>query len=101
MVAAGTGEALPGPAACGIVLPEVSGPITGVEPGSGLRAGWASEAAICTDRADRTTEPAVREGPLLRSCVTHREGLVSATSWLGPPSRTTSENYSERSTGRP
>ena len=46
MVAAGTGEALPGPAACGIVLPEVSRPITGVEPGSGSRAGWASEAAV-------------------------------------------------------
>ena len=27
----------------------------------------------------RTTEPSVREGPLLRSCVTHREGLVSAS----------------------
>jgi len=33
----------------------------------------------------------VREGPLLRSCVTYSEGLVSATSWLGPPSRTRSE----------
>ena len=42
----------------------------------------------------------MREGPLLRSCVTHREGLVSA-SWLGPPSRTKSENCNERSTGRP
>src|ERR1035437_7539968 len=54
-----------------------------------------------TARADGTTQPAVREGPLLRSCVTYREGPVSATSWLGPPSRIQSENYSERSTGRP
>jgi hypothetical protein len=46
MVAAGTGEALPGPAACGLVLPEASGPITGVELGSGSRVGWASEAAV-------------------------------------------------------
>ena len=38
----------------------------------------------------------MREGPLLRSCVTHREGPVSATSWLGPSSRTKSENCSER-----
>ena len=43
----------------------------------------------------------MREGPLLRSCVTYREGLVSATSWLGPPSRTRSENCNERFTGRP
>jgi hypothetical protein len=28
MVAAGTGEALPGPAICGVVLPEAWGPIT-------------------------------------------------------------------------
>ena len=29
-----------------LVLPEATRPITGVEPGSGLRAGWASEAAV-------------------------------------------------------
>ncbi len=31
-----------------------------------------------TARAHGTTEPGVREGPLLRSCVTHRERPVSA-----------------------
>jgi hypothetical protein len=55
----------------------VFGPITGLF-GKWAEAGWESEAAICTDRADGTTEPAVREGPLLRPRVTHTEGLVSA-----------------------
>jgi hypothetical protein len=44
-VAAGTGEALPGPAACGLVLPE-RGVLSPVTPGSGSLAGWASEAAV-------------------------------------------------------
>jgi hypothetical protein len=44
IVAAGTGEALPGPMAYGIVIGAAC-PITG-DPGSGWRAGWASEAAI-------------------------------------------------------
>ena len=42
----------------------------------------------------------MREGPLLRSCVTYREGPVSA-GWLGPPSRIQSEICNERFTGRP
>jgi hypothetical protein len=44
MVTAGTGEALPGPVTCGIVAGAAC-PITGI-PGSGWRAGRASEAAI-------------------------------------------------------
>jgi len=43
-VAAGTGEALPGPVTCGFVAGAAC-PITGI-PGNGWRAGWASEAAI-------------------------------------------------------
>lgn len=43
-VAAGTGEALPGPADCG-VSSEASCSITG-DPGKWVRAGWASEAAV-------------------------------------------------------
>ena len=45
IVAAGTGEALPGPGTCGLVFPGAACPITG-NPGSGWRAGWASEAAV-------------------------------------------------------
>jgi len=44
IVAAGTGEALPGPVACGCVIGAAC-PITG-NPGSGWRAGWASEAVV-------------------------------------------------------
>jgi hypothetical protein len=44
-VAAGTGEALPGPVGCGI-LPARRCSITGGEPGSGRCAGRASEAAV-------------------------------------------------------
>src|SRR6266704_6769534 len=75
-VAAGTGEALPGPAACCR---------RSVAPYNRCRAGkWvASREGVgggrSTARADGTTEPAAREGPLLRSCVTHREGPVSAS----------------------
>jgi hypothetical protein len=54
-VAAGTGEALPGPSA----LRSKRGqrrPITGVEPGSGRRAGRASEAAVVpVEPQDNTT----------------------------------------------
>ncbi len=44
-VATGTGEALPGPVTCGVVSSEATCLITGI-PGSGWRAGWASEAAV-------------------------------------------------------
>ena len=44
MVAAGTGEALPGPVTCGFVAGAAC-PITG-NPGSGWRAGWASDAVV-------------------------------------------------------
>jgi hypothetical protein len=44
-VAMGTGEALPGPAACEFVV-RASRPITGLKSGSGRGAGWASEAAV-------------------------------------------------------
>ncbi len=101
MVTAGTGEALPGPAACVVVVVGASRPITG-NTGKWAGVGRASEAAVLPLEPIGTTEPAVREGPLLRLCVTCREGLVSATSWLGPPSsRTKSEICNERFTGRP
>ena len=45
-VAAGTGEALPGPAACGRSAVGAARPITGDEPGSGWRAGRESETAV-------------------------------------------------------
>ncbi len=45
MVMAGTGEALPGPAASGFLLPE-RGVLQPMTSGSGLLAGWASEAAV-------------------------------------------------------
>jgi hypothetical protein len=44
MVAAGTGEALPGRNA--LRMRGRACPITGVEPGSGLGAGWESEAVV-------------------------------------------------------
>src|SRR5512132_3887716 len=44
-VTAGTGEALPGPAACGDRCRSVA-PYNRTTPGSGRRAGWASEAAV-------------------------------------------------------
>ena len=54
IVAAGTGEALPGPMACGIVIGAAC-PITG-NPGRGWRAGWASEAAVVpVELQDNTT----------------------------------------------
>jgi hypothetical protein len=73
----GTGEALPGPAACEIV----AGVITSYnrsEAGKWMGCRVGVGGGRSTDRAERTTEPPVREGPLLRSCVTHREGPVSA-----------------------
>jgi len=45
-VAAGTGETLPGPVACAFGVAGASRLITGDEPGSGLRAGRESEAAV-------------------------------------------------------
>lgn len=55
MVTAGTGEALPGPVACGNQPPEATGPITG-DPGKWTRAGWASEVAVVlTEPGDNTT----------------------------------------------
>jgi hypothetical protein len=45
-VAAGTGEALPGPMVCVLVLSERSCPITGLKPGSGRGVGRESEAAV-------------------------------------------------------
>ena len=55
MVAAGTGEALPGQS--GLAVPvEARRPITGVEPGSGRGAGRESEAAVVpVDLQDNTT----------------------------------------------
>jgi hypothetical protein len=44
-VAAGTGEALPGPMTCGESSSEAARPITG-DPGKWARAGWASEVAV-------------------------------------------------------
>jgi hypothetical protein len=78
MVAAGTGEALPGPAACGVGAVGVSRPITG-DPGKWIVCRVGVGGGRSTDRPERTTDPPGREGPLLRSCVTYREGLVSAT----------------------
>src|SRR6266540_232264 len=55
-----------------------SRPITGAEPGSGWRAGWASEAAVVPLEPAGQQNPGRWEGPLLRSRVTYGEGLVSA-----------------------
>ena len=66
-VAAGTGEALPGPVTCGwchrsgVSYNRYSGKWMACRVGVG---GGSS-----TDRAERTTQPSVREGPLLRRCV--------------------------------
>ena len=66
-VTTGTGEALPGPVACVFVAGE-AGPITG------YAGKWASRrvgvgGGHSTAGAERTTQPPVREGPLLRRCV--------------------------------
>ena len=45
IVATGTGEALPGPVTCECCHRRV-GPYNRFTPGSGCRAGWASEAAV-------------------------------------------------------
>jgi hypothetical protein len=45
IVTAGTGEALPGPVTCGKCYRSVAS-YTRSTPGSGLLAGWASEAAV-------------------------------------------------------
>jgi hypothetical protein len=58
MVARGTGEALSGLAGCENPVGQ-AGPITGAEPGSGQRAGRASEVVRSTARAGRTTQPPV------------------------------------------
>ena len=66
MVAAGTGEALPGPMTCDVVGER--GPITG-DPGKWVPGRVGVGGGRSTDRAERTTQPSVREGPLLRRCV--------------------------------
>ena len=55
MVAAGTGEALPGPVACGYCCRSVAS-YNLFTPGSGWLAGWASEAAVVpVELQDNTT----------------------------------------------
>lgn len=76
MVATGTGEALPGPAVC-------ERPAGAPSPITVYAGKWASSrvgvgGGRSTDRAERTTQPPVREGPLLRRCVTEQKELVSA-----------------------
>ena len=66
------------PGGCVVVSPESARLITGVSAGKWRGAGGASEAAVVPLEPIGTTEPAVREGPLLRLRVTYREGLVSA-----------------------
>ena len=44
-VAAGTGQALPGPAACGLLLPERN-LLYPAKPGKWIAGRWASEAAV-------------------------------------------------------
>jgi hypothetical protein len=56
-------------------------PITG-DPGKWAWCRVGVGGGRSTDRAERTTEPPVREGPLLRSCVTHREGQVRSRASL-------------------
>ena len=54
-VAAGTGEALPGPVTCGSCHRSVAS-YNRCTPGSGLLAGWASEAAVVpVEPQDNTT----------------------------------------------
>jgi len=70
-VATGTGEALPGPMVC-----ETNH--RSVEPYNRYAGKWASSrvgvgGGRSTDRAEWTTQPPVREGPLLRRCVSKQE----------------------------
>jgi len=54
-VAAGTGEALPGPVACGVCCRSVAS-YNQCTPGSGWLAGWESEAAVVlVELQDNTT----------------------------------------------
>src|SRR4029453_2837738 len=78
-VAAGTGEALPGPAICGHLVDGVVGAsrlITG-DPGKWVACRVGVGGGRSTGWAARTTQPPVREGPLLRRCV------ASVEEWLG------------------
>lgn len=56
-------------------------PYNRCETGKWAGAGWESEAAVLPLEPMGQHNPLVREGPLLRSCVTYREGPVSAR-WL-------------------
>ena len=66
IVAAGTGEALPSPAACVCCRSAATYNRVHREMGVGRKGVGGGRS---TDRADRTTQPAVREGSLLRRCV--------------------------------
>jgi hypothetical protein len=68
IVAAGTGEALPGPVICGMSVTGAWCLITD-ELGKWMTGRVGVGGGRSTDRAERTTEPPVREGPLLRRCV--------------------------------
>ena len=56
-------------------------PYNRCETGKWAGAGSESEAAVLPLEPTGQHNPLAREGPLLRSCVTHREGPVSAR-WL-------------------
>src|SRR3954449_972729 len=77
IVAAGTGEALPGPATCGQVVVGAWCPITD-DLGKWTTGRKGVGGGHSTDRAGRTTQPPVRKGPLLRRCV--------VVTWRGPVS---------------
>ena len=98
-VAAGTGEAVPGPTMLRSSRrsdPSYNRSIreVGVVPGGRRRRPYYRLSA----RDNRTR----REGRAAASFMRHAQGRAGEChSWLGPPSRTQSENCSERSTGRP
>ena len=80
--------------------PERPRPITGEEPGSGREPGGSRRRPwYRLSRRDNRTRG---EGRAAASFMRHVQGRAGEChSWLGPPSRTKSENCSERFTGRP
>jgi hypothetical protein len=78
IVTAGTGEALPGPVALRVGRWSVA-PYKPVHAGKWVACRVGVGGGRSTGGAGRTTQPPVREGPLLRRCVLLvLEGLVSA-----------------------
>ena len=101
-VAAGTGEALPGPAARETRRRKRRARLTGFTPGSGRGAGRASEAAVVPLEPDGQRRPPAKgkDRRFIAAPFSAGKGW-RAPSWLVPPNKTRSKPRNRRSTGRP